>query len=125
MLPFTDVIPQPPIQELSSPEQLNQSLEVYYNNVVKGDVDMASLIQGINSWVDVRDLSLAHVLALERETAGGERIIVSSGKSLRCLLFVCAGSPFWQDHTYGKTGVGASLRHMCLLSANMDSEFQF
>jgi hypothetical protein len=66
MLPFADVIPQPPIQELSSPEQLNQSLEEYYKVVVKGDANLASLIEGGSSWVDVRDLGLAHVLVLER-----------------------------------------------------------
>ena len=31
------------------------------------------------SFVDVRDLGLAHVLALQKAAAGGERIIVSSG----------------------------------------------
>lgn len=39
-----------------------------------------------HAWVDVRDVSEAHVLALEVPAAGGERIIVSGG------------SPFvWQD----------------------------
>lgn len=32
-----------------------------------------------NSWVDVRDTALGHVLALEKDVAGGERIITSSG----------------------------------------------
>ena len=32
------------------------------------------------SWVDVRDVALAHVLSLEKAAAGGERIIVSAGK---------------------------------------------
>ena len=32
-----------------------------------------------NSWVDVRDTALGHVLALEKGAAGGQRIIVSSG----------------------------------------------
>ena len=32
-----------------------------------------------NSWVDVRDTALGHVLALEKEAAGGERIITASG----------------------------------------------
>ena len=32
------------------------------------------------SWVDVRDLAEAHVLALERESAGGQRIIASAGQ---------------------------------------------
>lgn len=32
-----------------------------------------------SSFIDVRDLGLAHVLALEKEAAGGERVITSSG----------------------------------------------
>ena len=32
-----------------------------------------------NSWVDVRDTALGHVLALEKEAAGGQRIITSAG----------------------------------------------
>ena len=31
------------------------------------------------SWVDVRDTALAHVLALEKDEAGGQRIITSAG----------------------------------------------
>jgi hypothetical protein len=31
------------------------------------------------AWIDVRDLGLAHQLALEKEEAGGERLIVSAG----------------------------------------------
>ena len=33
-----------------------------------------------SEWIDVRDVALAHVLALQKEEAGGERIIISSGK---------------------------------------------
>lgn len=32
-----------------------------------------------SGWVDVRDLAEAHVRALSKEEAGGERIIVSQG----------------------------------------------
>ena len=32
-----------------------------------------------NAWVDVRDVALAHVLALKKPDAGGERIVVCSG----------------------------------------------
>ena len=32
-----------------------------------------------NAWVDVRDVALAHVLALEVDAAGGERIVVAEG----------------------------------------------
>lgn len=38
-----------------------------------------------NSWIDVRDAALAHILALENEAAGNERIIV------------CEGPWRWQD----------------------------
>lgn len=37
-------------------------------------------------WVDVRDVAEAHALALEKEAAGGERIIISKGKSVCCSL---------------------------------------
>ena len=38
------------------------------------------MLTGALSWVDVRDLALAHVIALEQE-AGNERIVVSAGMS--------------------------------------------
>jgi hypothetical protein len=31
------------------------------------------------AWIDVRDLGLAHQLALEKNLAGGKRLIVSAG----------------------------------------------
>lgn len=33
-----------------------------------------------SGWVDVRDTALAHVLAIQKEAAGGQRILVNSGK---------------------------------------------
>lgn len=30
-------------------------------------------------WIDVRDIALAHVLALEKEAASGQRFITSTG----------------------------------------------
>lgn len=32
-----------------------------------------------SSWIDVRDVGLAHALALEKEDAGGKRLLVSAG----------------------------------------------
>ncbi|MCF1193406.1 hypothetical protein LRR18_17585, partial [Mangrovimonas sp. AS39] len=32
-----------------------------------------------HEWLDVRDFALAHVLAIQKEAAGGERIIVAAG----------------------------------------------
>jgi nucleoside-diphosphate-sugar epimerase len=37
-----------------------------------------------SSWIDVRDLAIAHVKAIENEEAGGERIIVAQGVSTDC-----------------------------------------
>ena len=41
--------------------------------------DVKALATVGSAWVDVRDLALAHRLALEKGEAGGERIIVSKG----------------------------------------------
>ena len=41
-----------------------------------------------NSWVDVRDTALGHVLALEKDAAGGQRIIISSGERRVILIYL-------------------------------------
>lgn len=45
------------------------------------------------AWVDVRDLADAHALALEKEEAGGNRIIVASGpykwQDWRAYYWIC------------------------------------
>jgi len=69
----------PPIHEITSSEQLNQSLADLYKVIVKGDIDQAALIEGGSSWIDVRDLAMAHCLALEKEAAGGQRTLVTAG----------------------------------------------
>jgi nucleoside-diphosphate-sugar epimerase len=35
-----------------------------------------------NSYVDVRDVALAHVLALQKPGAGGERLLIVAGQSI-------------------------------------------
>lgn len=40
---------------------------------------LPSIVLDRSCWVDVRDLAYSHVLALEREEAGGKRLIVSAG----------------------------------------------
>lgn len=37
---------------------------------------------GNSVWIDVRDVGETHALALEREEAGGERILISGGKHI-------------------------------------------
>lgn len=69
----------PWLHQVEAPEQLNTSMLAFWDAVIKGNKTMEELATEGQSWVDVRDLAVAHVLALKREEAGGERIIVSSG----------------------------------------------
>ena len=63
------------------------------------------LVAGVNSWVDVRDIARAHVVALEKAEAGGQRILFSAGKGSSRLIspkdssfFPANPGPFtWQD----------------------------
>jgi nucleoside-diphosphate-sugar epimerase len=58
---------------------LNTSVKSWWDNVVSDKPKTKETLAFASSWVDVRDLADAHVLALEKEAAGGERIIVSAG----------------------------------------------
>ncbi|TFK38821.1 D-lactaldehyde dehydrogenase [Crucibulum laeve] len=79
----------PAIQAISSPDHLNTSLRQWYDAVYAPSPPAAertpALLLNANAWVDVRDIAEAHVRALEKEAAGGERIIV------------CGGLFTWQD----------------------------
>lgn len=43
------------------------------------DAKAKEFLSQSDSWADVRDVALAHVLAVEKPEAGGERIITSVG----------------------------------------------
>ncbi|GJE86762.1 NAD dependent epimerase/dehydratase family protein [Phanerochaete sordida] len=75
----------PFLHEVKNPESLNTSALEFFNSVVKGDKTKEQLTTISGAWVDVRDVATAHVRALQKEAAGGERIITS------------AGSWVWQD----------------------------
>ncbi|KAK7013736.1 D-lactaldehyde dehydrogenase [Favolaschia claudopus] len=62
----------PILHEVSSPSLLNTSALQMYNTYTTPD-----FVAGGGCWVDVRDIALAHVLAVKKEAAGGERIIIS------------------------------------------------
>ncbi|KAJ7675152.1 D-lactaldehyde dehydrogenase [Mycena rosella] len=64
----------PVIHAVSSPEALNTSAHRMYEAFTKPDATA-----GGGCWVDVRDLALAHVRALQKEEAGGERILIPAG----------------------------------------------
>jgi nucleoside-diphosphate-sugar epimerase len=73
----------PAIHEVTTPASLNTSAATFYNYVVDGAKANATgndfLANTGTCWIDVRDLAEAHALALEKEAAGGERILVSAG----------------------------------------------
>ncbi|KZT23515.1 D-lactaldehyde dehydrogenase [Neolentinus lepideus HHB14362 ss-1] len=69
----------PVIHHVPSPEQINASMAEFYNTILKGVKDTSQLASLGDCWIDVRDLALAHVLAIEKEQAGGNRFIVSQG----------------------------------------------
>ncbi|KDQ65079.1 hypothetical protein JAAARDRAFT_247410 [Jaapia argillacea MUCL 33604] len=69
----------PVIHDVPTAPQLNTSALEFYNTIVKGSKDAKQLSSMGNSWIDVRDLALAHALAIQKEAAGGNRFIVSGG----------------------------------------------
>jgi hypothetical protein len=71
---------KPPIQEVNGgPTNLNVSVKHIYDALVDPSPKSEEFLYSSSAWVDVRDLALAHVLALQKKDAGGERIIVSAG----------------------------------------------
>ncbi|KAJ7682984.1 D-lactaldehyde dehydrogenase [Mycena rosella] len=68
----------PILHEVKSAEALNQSALDWYRAVLTPDSSDEKLArEPSNSYVDVRDVATAHVLALETEAAGGERFLIS------------------------------------------------
>ena len=65
--------------EVSSPESLPASPSSFWSHVVSEAPKTKEQLGAPGpAWVDVRDLAEAHVLALEKEQAGGKRFIVSA-----------------------------------------------
>ncbi|KAJ7202445.1 NAD-P-binding protein [Mycena rebaudengoi] len=67
----------PTIHEVPTSADLNVSARDFYLRLTQPS-EPKTLLTG-SCWVDVRDLGRAHVLALQKPDAGGERIIVSAG----------------------------------------------
>ncbi|KAF8874583.1 hypothetical protein CPB84DRAFT_1752933 [Gymnopilus junonius] len=68
----------PPLYEVTKPDDLNVSLLVFWNMISKDLPDES--LKETYGFVDVRDISLAHVEVLKSTKAAGKRIIISSGK---------------------------------------------
>ncbi|KAI0795633.1 NAD-P-binding protein [Abortiporus biennis] len=75
----------PTLHEVASVSSLNTSSSHWYQFVLEQVAGNDFLASEGSCYVDVRDLALAHVYALEKEAAGGNRFIV------------CAAAFKWQD----------------------------
>ncbi|PPQ64060.1 hypothetical protein CVT24_008873 [Panaeolus cyanescens] len=86
----------PPIHDVSSVKSLNTSLQMWYDKVVLDKPQTKEELSASNSWVDVRDTALAHVLALEKPDASGFiwQEWLDAANSL-------SPNP-WPGHTYNK-----------------------
>jgi nucleoside-diphosphate-sugar epimerase len=107
---------KPTIQEVTTPSTLNFSSLEFYNTVIARTESMKKLG---NAWIDVRDLAEAHVRGLEREEAGGERIIVSAGEFC-ALFFCCCGDGVFMDVV--RLVLLAGLGYVFIISSSISSE---
>ncbi|TBU27343.1 NAD(P)-binding protein [Dichomitus squalens] len=69
----------PNIHDVDKPENLGESARLWYKSVVEGGLSDDALANTGANYVDVRDISQAHTLAIQTPAAGGERFIISAG----------------------------------------------
>ncbi|PCH42497.1 NAD(P)-binding protein [Wolfiporia cocos MD-104 SS10] len=70
----------PVIHDVNSPDELTVTMDSWYRCVLK-DINGPQLYRTADGseWADVRDVAHAHVLAVQKPEAAGNRIIVSQG----------------------------------------------
>ena len=102
---------QPPIHEITSPSSLNSTLQIWYEIVIANSPISTEEFSESNSWVDVRDTALGHVLALEKDAAGGQRIITASGTCYVNLIYpvILTSILIIQGVIIGKNGVSSHI----------------
>ncbi|KAF8900252.1 hypothetical protein CPB84DRAFT_1709067 [Gymnopilus junonius] len=69
----------PPLQVVKGPESLNISLWLFWDGIASKKSDEE--LKGPYNYIHVQDIALAHIAAIRKEKAGGERIIISAGAS--------------------------------------------
>lgn len=72
------ILHQPFIHEVPSLSALNESNAFLRDNLLVSRLSPDQLTASQASWVDVRDVAMAHVSALEHEKAGGERFLAAA-----------------------------------------------
>jgi hypothetical protein len=58
---------------------MGAALEAWHMVVVSDSPKTKEFLSDSQGWVDVRDVALGHVLALEKDAAGGQRIFTVAG----------------------------------------------
>ena len=77
---------QPAIHEITSLSSTGAALEFWHAMVVADSPKAKEALSDSQGWVDVRDTALGHVLALEKDAAGGQRIFTVAGT--RCFILI-------------------------------------
>jgi nucleoside-diphosphate-sugar epimerase len=77
---------KPPIHEVHDPASLNISEAMWYQAVATRKMDPSA---ATGDYIDVRDLAWAHVEALKKQEAGGQRFLLTAGRT-RLQFKVCA-----------------------------------
>lgn len=72
----------PTLQRVSSPADLPTSAKIWMLSILGKLAEPPVKEAAEHGWIDVRDLGEAHVRCLEREEAGGERILACAGTLL-------------------------------------------
>ena len=66
---------------------MGASLEAWYSLVIADSPKTKETLSDSQGWVDVRDTALGHVLALEKDAAGGQRIFTVCGTLYVILIY--------------------------------------
>jgi nucleoside-diphosphate-sugar epimerase len=66
---------------------MGAALEAWHEMIVTDSPKTKETLADSQGWVDVRDTALGHVLALEKDSAGGERIFTVGGTHCVILIY--------------------------------------
>ncbi|KAF8991953.1 D-lactaldehyde dehydrogenase [Cyathus striatus] len=70
----------PSLQDIQTPDAFTSSMKTFYSVVLNPNSQLKeSTLRTSSCWVDVRDIAEAHIQALERSEAGGQRFLVNAG----------------------------------------------
>ncbi|KAG5635177.1 hypothetical protein H0H81_012139, partial [Sphagnurus paluster] len=69
----------PVIHDVKDPASLNITMRMWYDAVLMDGKSKDFLTTQGSAYIDVRDAAESHILAMEKQAAGGERIIISTG----------------------------------------------